>query len=278
LMVEVEEERACLRAWRKQFILSFLPQTLDRDRALSLGEEGFLPAADPGWNLLPEPEGSTVLSLYSSALSSSRRLSKPGSSSRSLHKPGAHRGHAPGRREGFREAAGGGRRQVGRTGPAPSAGPTSSLSTGSGSAAPRLRLLLGEAAAAAAAAGAAMEAGAGAGAGAAGWSCPGPGQSRPSLSSPRPPSSPQLPSLQTPGAPRSKSAPSIPASTRARSPSFGLGLPLPGHSPCHQSSSIVLPARGGSRACAPPAPKPPERRAGWDGRGLVRDAGGGERP
>lgn len=84
-------------------------------------------------------------------------------------------------REGFRAAAGGHPRQVARPGPAPSARPLSSLRTGIPVPGPAAAVSAREAAAA----GAAMEAGGGAGAGAAGWSCPGPGQSRPSLSSPR---------------------------------------------------------------------------------------------
>lgn len=96
-----------------------------------------------------------------------------------------------GDREGFRAAAGGHPRQVARPGPAPSARPLSSLRTGLPVPGPAAAASAQEAAAAA---GAAMEAGGGAGAGAAGWSCPSPGQSRPSLRSPRslPPPPPAL--------------------------------------------------------------------------------------
>lgn len=82
--------------------------------------------------------------------------------------------------EGFRAAAGGHSRQVARPGPALSARPLSSLRTGLPVPGPEAAASAREAAAAT---GAAMEAGGGAGAGAAGWSCPGPGQSRLSLSS-----------------------------------------------------------------------------------------------
>lgn len=86
-------------------------------------------------------------------------------------------GSGAGDRGGF---PGGYSRQVARPGPALSARPLSSLRTGLRIPGPEAAVSAWEAVAAA---GAAMEAGGGAGAGAAGWSCPGSGQSRLSLSS-----------------------------------------------------------------------------------------------
>lgn len=184
---ETEEVRAWLSICRKQLILVSSASVTGQDQALKPSAQRSPRETDPEWGLQPEP--TRLVTSREHPLEPGAHVRRAGAADPTLARrawdawrqaQSISRGSPPGPERGRGGLPGGLGRQVARPSPAPSARPPSSLRTG-------LRVPGPAAAASArAAAAAAMEAGGGAGAGAAGWSCPGPGQSRLSHSSPRP--------------------------------------------------------------------------------------------